>query len=83
MPNTEDKRRGRPRRDDPRTRVSSGKQVAPTASGQITPDENEQLNELADNTGRTRSYLVRAAIAIMLRADALGSIDWSKAIEEW
>lgn len=75
--------RGRPRREAARKRPATGDPIKPTASGQIEPDESEYLNRLGDAVSRTRSYLVRAAIVLLIRENEAGRLDWGKPPEAW
>jgi hypothetical protein len=81
MSNTS-KRRGRPARTEPRHRIG-GTEVKPIASGQVSVSENEQLNELCNDVDRTRSYVVRAAVLLLIKATHRDMIDWSEPPENW
>lgn len=64
-------------------RQRSRKAIKPTASAQIEPSESAELDRICTVTGRSRSYVVRAAIIYILSQNAAGAIDWSVNAEQW
>jgi hypothetical protein len=74
--------RGRPRREVARKRPTTGDPIKPTVSGQIEPEEMRRLDELCKQTGRTRSYIVRAAVLLLLREHDSQRIDWAYSPEQ-